>query len=1198
MYDMTAPIVESANGEYYPAENRDWTAGEIEQAVRAVDPTVFFVPPRVLRRVIKQHNHLTGFALRVPHRKSYAIDSAALLEIVDRGELSPKDGSDLPGRVILLSSPEPRTIDAVAAGILLAHYWRLLFHIRVHTAVEAAAHGAWETGCRLGAVSRRANGCIAETTERSISAPADRTSSLARRRIEQIGPAGFEEIRLVLAQENFLLPPAGDWSCYVEFAALYLELRYFSPSFLPRYFPSLDDAKAVEAVLGQDVEADCLFQATRPSGAIYLADRCEIDHVADSASEPDRSPGPSSVVRVERLPTKCRALMQRARRPASLGNIVRAAIYRARAEQCAPTEMADQVQKALKMDLYRLVRRLQAALESEASDPQPWQDLFLVLARQTAAGFRTPESRLLYDLQKVCVDHEREIYTVDVVEWAISLGRRPIKRPLTHQRDVLMLRHLRSALGRLAVVRLTESQRERLAALIRRATERVEARLRDRLRPFLSSAFDQVGLTPRNTPEVVARKKLIEELLDYIVDHGFFTMGLLRDAISRNQLKLPDLAQAGDFLYGDQLLRADRRLAIALDGVYHAGEFYLRGMQRLSSLAFGTAVGRFVTRFAAVPFGGAYVALAGLHHLAELVGGLPAAPNHVPLEPEIGAGSGPAGWLSAQVSFPAVVVVLGLFLMGLINSVRFRAAVAFLFRVTFQVLRHVLVEPVRWMIRWQWLQRLLHSRLYRLSVRFVIKPLLWTAILSWSLPQVHFNWRTSAGKAAVIFLIVNLLLNSRLGRTLEEVVADWLVQTWHRFGLRIITGLFWLVVDLFKRILEALEWLLYTVDEWLRFHSGQSAAVLGMKGLLGAMWFFVAYVLRFSVNVLIEPQFNPIKHFPVVTVSHKLLWPLWPSLASLLERTMSKAWANALAPAVLTCIPGVFGFLVWELKENWRLYAANRRRQLGPAAIGSHGETMVRLLKPGFHSGTLPKRFAKLRRAERKARKGGSWRAARKHLQAVRHLEAAIGRYVDRDLNQLLRESRAWQGPSVTLEPLRVGATAVKLRLAAAGTGRKLLHVVIAIQAGWLVADVLQAGWAGCLPPPERDLLTTALAGLYKSAGVELVRQQLLAAIPPQVPAFAVTHRGLAIWADDELAPRACYDLRNGEQVIPQAPGGFPDPQLPALARRSLVFAEQEMTWDQWVEIWRQDSTGQARQPSIPIPVQLLPEPGRTSGVP
>ena len=59
------------------------------------------------------------------------------------------------------------------------------------------------------------------------------------------------------------------------------------------------------------------------------------------------------------------------------------------------------------------------------------------------------------------------------------------------------------------------------------------------------------------------------------------------------------------------------------------------------------------------------------------------------------------------------------------------------------------------------------------------------------------------------------------------------------------------------------------------------------------------------------------------------------------------------------------------------------RRICRRSIIGHHGETMARLLRPGFHSGTLPKRFAKLRRAERKAREKGKWQAVRKHLQAI-----------------------------------------------------------------------------------------------------------------------------------------------------------------------------------------------------------------------
>ena len=142
------------------------------------------------------------------------------------------------------------------------------------------------------------------------------------------------------------------------------------------------------------------------------------------------------------------------------------------------------------------------------------------------------------------------------------------------------------------------------------AIGRVEARLRERLRPIIAAALDEVGLMPQNLPERVARKKLVEELLDRIADRGFLAMGDLRDAISRNNLKLPDLSGPFSFLGGDQLLCADRKLAAALDGVYRRGEVYLRWMQRLSSLGFGTRIGRFLTRFAVVPFGGAFVALA------------------------------------------------------------------------------------------------------------------------------------------------------------------------------------------------------------------------------------------------------------------------------------------------------------------------------------------------------------------------------------------------------------------------------------------------------------------------------------------------------------------------------------------------------------------------------------------------------------
>src|SRR5262249_59590974 len=79
------------------------------------------------------------------------------------------------------------------------------------------------------------------------------------------------------------------------------------------------------------------------------------------------------------------------------------------------------------------------------------------------------------------------------------------------------------------------------------------------------------------------------------------------------------------------------------------------------------------------------------------------------------------------------------------------------------------------------------------------------------------------------------------------------------------------------------------------------------------------------------------------------------------EPLIGKTAADAFAGTTLVFLPGLWGFMAWELVANWRVYAANRARELRPAQIGSHGETMARLLRPGLHSGTVPKAFPRLR---------------------------------------------------------------------------------------------------------------------------------------------------------------------------------------------------------------------------------------------
>jgi hypothetical protein len=1071
---------------------------ELKQAVAWSDPGAVLVRPVILRRVIREDRRLVGFRLKIPHRKSYVIGREALLEIVDAVDLDLAPGRELPERVVLIEQPSERELAARSGDEVLVACWRLLFHGRVHVALE----------------QRVAAGALSATALRG--------------KISRIGVVEFDEIRTVLAQERMLLPPVVDTAVYVEFAAVYLELRHFAATFVARYFPALEDVAAIDALLSEDVDAETLYQATRPQGAPDPTDPFQMQQWEEGPDEPDAVEPPSEPPSEGRSPWLYRLLLGLANRAERSGNLVRSAIYLARAARRAPEAWSGRSRAMLRGVVQRLVDRLLAALELRGESSLVWREPLLRLVEQAAAGVWTAEARLLYVLQKVCLDSEREISTVDLVEWVLSRGRRPIVRPLPNQREVLMSKHLSAAMRRLATVRMGDAQRRQLSALLHAAAERVEAQFRRRAGPRVLAALDAVGLKPANLPERVAQKKLSEELLDRVVERGFVTLGDLRDAMSRNTLKLPDLARPADFFRGDRLLEADRRLAEAIDGVYRRGEFYLRWMQRLSALAFGTRTGRFLTRYAAVPFGGAYLALAGVEHVVEFI-------THRKL----------------HINSPLNLLLLGLFLLGLLYVERFRRVVRHGWSVFCRLVRAVAIDLPCWIACWPVVRQILDSRVFLLAEQYVLKPAFWAAIVCLVVPFRWTGWPSSLLRVSGVFLAANLVLNSRLGREMEETVTGWIVESWHRYGVRLVTGLFYYVWDLFAAILGAIERALYEVAQWLWFRSGQGRGMLVVKGLMGFVMFFVTYVVRFGVNLLIEPQINPIKHFPVVTVSHKLLLPMIPSFAGVLALTMEKGLAITVATAVITSIPGIFGFLVWELKENWRLYAANRADALEPVLIGHHGETMGRLLRPGIHSGTIPKRYARLRRAERRARRNGAWKGVRKQMHALEHIELSVRRYVDREFLELLAQSPQWDRDPPVVEGIRLGTNRVQVRIRLAERPQAALRIRLETKAGWIVAGAADGGLMGQLTSDERGQLALAMVGLFKTSGAELVRQQIEAALAHPA-GYDFRAEGLVAWFDPALVAETLYDLRDGD-------AGW---------RRQLLFAETRVRWEQWVAAW------------------------------
>ena len=1138
---------------------------ELAEIVHRAEPAAVVVEPHVITRVIKHHCQMTGLLVRVPHEQCYFAARETLAEIADADELHVDDIRRLPETVILLSCPALDDSSPMLLPQALLALQRQLFHMKVHLAIQ-------------------------HRIDRGVL-----TAAVVRQRIHRIGQTEFDEVRFVLRGEHLLLPPRDNVTVYAEFAATYLELRHFARHLLPRYFPTIWHARDVEAILADDVDVPALLAQSRIEGAGLPADQ-------ELEVESSGGPGPQKSAPGQPCASRRLKLLARAERARKAGNVVRAAILHTQAAGVDRQESFDSQCQVACDTLDSLADRLREVLQLDEDQYDRWRLALRPLLPGAARGYWPVEARLLYELQKACVDHERELFSLDAIQWGLGLGRHPFKRPLPVKRQVLIARHFRGASEKLPAARLEEPQRLELLSLLRLAVRQTEDSLRAHLRGLLAGAMTDVGLIADSGPETVARDKIIEELLDRVLEQGFLTMGDLRDAISRNSLKLPDLggplrpkgrgvgavllacvawflAATANFFRGGKFLRLDRKLSFVLDGAYHRGEVYMRWLHRISLLAFGTWLGRVLTRTVLVPFGGAFIILEGLRHIMHSVLG--------PIMP-----------ISVELMSPESLVALGLYLLALVNLSAIRIGTRWFFRNLFRLLRLAFFDAPRWLVRRDVVQRVLRSRPCRIFQAYILSPLLVTC-LAWAILRSRKTdqWTLQTLTAAV-FLVSSLLLNTRAGRRFQEVTAAWVAHAWQYARRNILWGTFQIISEAFKRGLEMLERLLYSIDEWLRFRAGGSMFSVIAKAAIGVPWFIVSYVVRFVVNLLIEPQVNPVKHFPVVTVSHKLLLPTIPSMATRLESTvgMSHVAANTVATTIIGSIPGFFGFLVWELVGNWRLYQANRPRNLSRSAVGSHGESMVRLMKPGLHSGTLPKLYAKMRHAEAKAVTGSASRKLRKLHRQTRQIEQSVRRFTQRELVRLLSLSRAWGAQAITVGEVRLGSNRIAVELQCPSLNAEALWLSFEEQSGWLLAGVTRSGWLAALSDRQRQTLAVSLAGFYKAAGVDMIREQIQAILGSAKVPYDIAENTLVVWPS-EGEPRATaggyetevvYDLNSGRRRVPRMSDGRVG-EMPTLDARMILFRDIPISWSQWQAVWRCDQDDATWPAPIARGTRILP---------
>ncbi|MCB1919124.1 MAG: sulfite exporter TauE/SafE family protein [Candidatus Competibacteraceae bacterium] len=571
-----------------------------------------------------------------------------------------------------------------------------------------------------------------------------------------------------------------------------------------------------------------------------------------------------------------------------------------------------------------------------------------LLDEPATARASSPYSLLLHDFEHIFMEGRTNYYRLQPLVRLWSRRRQPLQLGLPFQGSLKALRALNAARTRLGQSSWSGAEVAYFSAPLQILGSQISQRLRQQLQPRLRELFDVAGFLPSDAHQRIARNILEEELFKIILQRWHLRFTDLRDAVARNELRLPDMGWR-ELLLGDRLARFDRRARMALPGVYQPGEFYLKGLQQLSAPLFGAAIGRWITRFLLLPFSSAFI---GLEALSYMLSVMPTLEGPIQL-----------------VNFGSVLGV-GLGLIFILYTRQGQGiATAFAYSWRWFFVEFLYQGLTRW-LRWGRATRWWRYPLVRKGLRYLLEPLLIGLILALPLVAItHGLDLHIEGLPAFLltlgFILGAVLRNSPFGRRILDGVITYLAGFWRRVHHTLLVGLFHWVMDLFNRLMHGVEQRLHRVDELVSHHRGERQSVMVIKAAVGPVWRVCSYLIHFYAAVLVEPQVNPIKHVPVVLVADKLMMPFFPvmtmALLALLNPVLPVFISLPLATVTVFLSPGLFGFLGWELKENWKLYRANHPDRVQPACFGPQGETLYSLLRPGFHSGALPQAFADLR---------------------------------------------------------------------------------------------------------------------------------------------------------------------------------------------------------------------------------------------
>jgi len=1097
----------------------------LESELRACHPGALLAAPRILEKATASGGALSGSSVAMA-RGYVVMPRQDLFRRVEPGELGITPTLALPETVYLIARPTDDDIARTRSHPSLGQQ-------PPREEIDRQEREARRLRERCGKLLFQA------LVEEALTGPGWNTAEAAAT-LGMLDIVAREEIRATLEAEGRLDHAAADEELAREFLVYLALLDTLEAERLPICLPILD-----RELLGR-----LMLRIKGLVNLAGLAAQCRPLLVSDGdKADPEVEPDPY-VLQLEASAERCHAGR----------DLVGAACAMIQVARLSTGDRSSRAEDLARSHLRELAAGLAGPLHLAPADVARLETrLYPVLEKADQGRFITNEQRLLLELQAIMSESERPARSLDIYRWLTSAGTRPVSRQLPHQDMVQASRRLQAVLRYLPGVRVDEADSAALRDIFRGSLATCRDALRDRFQPFLEDALDDVGLQPRHPLERVSRRKLVRELIDRILADGYFSYFDVRDAISRNSLKLPDITERGEWGADDPLLRLDRHLTFKFEGIYQSGQFHAKALQNLTSALFGTHWGRLFWSYVVAPYGIALLLVSiGIILARHLPGG-------AGKQDEVSPVGSLLSWLWIGVIGTALSYTLAN------DSLRSRVASWLLWSASGL---HWLVEDLPVLLARHPAFRAAVLVPLRLAWYLAIKPGLAILALHVFTPLVIPNLVIGAATWFLLALVMTTRPFLLLDRRLAEIVVDFV----HAVRAGLVGRLFEAFDRIYKTLFKAVETALVRADEALRSRSDDSGAMTALRASASLVWVPLRATGRLLFVVLIEPMIHPLK-LPVCFVAAKVLYPVLGPMGT-------ESWIPAMAPLtgywpamtiVTTAIflmPNVFGFLFWEFRENRGLYEANRPGRPRTAPAGPDGEDMRALMEPGWHGGTLPRIFSRLRRAGRPAAEGGDRARERQALKQLEDVRESVAHFLRRNLVDPLAVSPGWAGddPRQWSRPLEVGSVSLSTHRVrghlVADDGHPALTVTFEFRGGSLWAHVAAGPWLSGLPAERRQGVALAVAWCLCAAGTQLNDEQVERILGAGSGAMVSSEQALQLSVGGrELRYR--LDSRHDEWAITRE-SDTPDRQ-PVVVRPAWSLRFQDMPWryDDFTARWR-----------------------------